>query len=148
METEFHFRVRAVVVHAGKVLVVRTQKEVDHAFLPGGTVEADEGILSALRREMMEECGRTTAHEHYLGAIEQSWLDNDIRQQEIVHYFSAEIPDLEHDSNVTSKEDHLEFLWIAPEEFEKMNFLPIVSRELIKSYLAGDRKIWWASDIK
>ncbi len=144
MQTNFHLRARALICHDGKVLAARP-KGKNHTSLPGGHIENSEGTIIALRREMMEECGRLIENEHYLGVVEQSWIEDDVRQWEIVHYFSAEIPDLAIDMNIISQEKKLEFLWIAPEDFEKENFLPRAIRELIIAYLAGDRKIWWAS---
>jgi ADP-ribose pyrophosphatase YjhB (NUDIX family) len=144
MQTNFHLRARALICYDGKVLVARP-KGKNHTSLPGGHIENGEGMIVALRREMMEECGRHIKNERYLGVIEQAWIEDDVRQWEIVHYFSAEIPDLATDTNIISREEKLEFLWIAPEDFEKENFLPLSVRELIAAYLAGDRKIWWAS---
>lgn len=147
MQTEFHLRVRALICHDGKLLVARA-KNKNHTSLPGGHLEAGESMIVALRREMIEECGRTTENEHYLGAIEQSWTESGVREQEIVHHFSADITDLATDSNISSREEHLEFLWIAPEDFEKENFLPRSSRELIVRYLDGNRSVWWASNVE
>ncbi len=144
MQTNFHLRTRALIYRDEKVLVARP-KGKNHTSLPGGHIENGEGMLAALRREMMEECGKHIENEHYLGAIEQSWIEDNTRQWEIVHYFSAEISDLTADTNIISKEEKLEFLWIAPEDFEKENFLPLSVRGLIIAYLTGDQKIWWAS---
>jgi ADP-ribose pyrophosphatase YjhB (NUDIX family) len=144
MQISFHLRTRALIFHDGKVLVARPKGKT-HTSLPGGHIETSEGIVVALRREMMEECGRRIENERYLGVVEQSWMEGDARQWEIVHYFFAEIPDLATDANVVSQEEKLEFLWIAPEDFEKENFLPLSVRKLIIAYLAGDRNIWWAS---
>jgi ADP-ribose pyrophosphatase YjhB (NUDIX family) len=144
MQTNVHLRVRALICHDGKVLVARP-KNKNHTSLPGGHVENDESMIVALRREMMEECGKRVENERYLGVVEQLWIEDDVRQWEIVHYFSAEISNLATDANITSQEEKLEFLWIAPEDFEKENFLPLSVRELIIAYLASDTKIWWAS---
>ena len=144
MQTNSPLQARALICHDGKVLVARP-KGRKHTSLPGGHVETGEGMVVALRREMIEECGRRIQNERYLGVVEQSWMEGDAHQWEVVHYFFAEIPDLATDANVVSKEEKLEFLWIAPEDFEKENFLPLSVRELIIAYLAGDQKIWWAS---
>jgi 8-oxo-dGTP diphosphatase len=144
MQTNFHLRVRALICRDGEILVARP-KGKSHTSLPGGHVENSESMITALRREMTEECDRRIENEHYLGAVEQSWVEDDIQQWEIVHYFSAEIPGLTTDTNIISQEDKLEFFWITPENFEKENFLPLSIRGLIADYLAGDKKIWWAS---
>jgi len=147
MQMVFHFRVRVLVCHNGNVLVARA-KNKNHVSLPGGHVETGESTVAALRREMTEECGRKIENEHYLGAIEQSWVEGNVRQQEIVHYFFAEIPDLAANPNVVSTEDNLEFFWVTPEEFEKVNFLPMPLRGLIAAYLKGDTQTWWVSNME
>lgn len=144
METKFHLRARALICRNGKVLAARADGK-SHTSLPGGHVEDGEGILVALRREIIEECGVHIANERYLGITEQSWIEDNVIQWEIVHYFSAEIPYVSADNDIVSKEEKLSFLWIAPENFEKENLLPLPTRALITSYLAGDQQIWWAS---
>lgn len=144
MQTKFHLRARALICRDGKVLVARP-KDKNHTSLPGGHVEDGEGMIAALCREMTEECGVHIENEYYLGAVEQSWVEDDVIQWEIVHYFSAEIPDLTADTDIVSHEEKLEFLWIAPEEFETENLLPLPLRDLIKRWISGNKAIWWAS---
>lgn len=53
-----HFRpsVYALIVHAGRLLVVGT-RSTGRLFLPGGAIELGEPALDALRREVREETG-------------------------------------------------------------------------------------------
>jgi ADP-ribose pyrophosphatase YjhB (NUDIX family) len=54
---KFIVRTRAVIVHHGKILVVKHSH--DHSFyaLPGGHVEWAEDIKDSLKREIIEELG-------------------------------------------------------------------------------------------
>jgi ADP-ribose pyrophosphatase YjhB (NUDIX family) len=144
MNTNWHLRARAVIYSNGKFLAVRN-KDHSHSFLPGGHVEIGESATVALEREMLEECGRKIEIKGYLGAIESAWEKNDSREWEITHFFQAEIPDLETNPNVVPFEDGFDVIWITPEEFEEMNFLPMPLRELLIAWANGDKKIWWAS---
>jgi len=144
METKFHLRVRALIYHKGQFLVVRT-KNGSHSFLPGGHVETGESVTAALQREIMEECGRSCEIKEYLGAIENAWIEDGVRQWEITHFFHAIISDLEDNPNVVPLEEGFDLLWIVPDEFEKLNFLPEPLRDLMKSWANGDKKIWWGS---
>lgn len=146
METKFHLRTRALIHHDGKVLVAH-EKGSSHTSLPGGHIEVGEGAVAALRREIVEECGRNCDVHEYLGAIENAWVENGVNQWEITHFFRATISDLKNNSDITSAEDRLEFLWIGAREFEKENLLPLPLRDLIKRWVSGDRAIWWTSTI-
>ena len=147
METKFHLRVRALIYRDGKVLVAH-EKNSNHTSLPGGHVEIGESVVTALQREIMEECGRDCEVREYLGAVENAWVENGVNQWEITHFFCVTIPDLEDNYAVNSAEDRLEFLWIGVGKFEKENLLPLPLRDLIQRWMNGDKTIWWASTIE
>ncbi len=50
-------RVRAIIEHDGKILLVRNLSSPDFWCLPGGKVEPSEDIISAIARELLEETG-------------------------------------------------------------------------------------------
>lgn len=50
-------RTRAVIVHEGKLLLVRHHHDTSFAALPGGNLEWGEGVKECLRRELVEELG-------------------------------------------------------------------------------------------
>ncbi len=145
METKFHLRARAVISHNGKFLLARAKGKVGaNTFLPGGHIESEESIITTLEREAKEEFGRDVVVKEYLGAVEHSFGDNP-KHFEINHIFHVEIPNLDKNHEVHSMEDHEEFMWVSPDEFEKYNLQPFPLQELIKKWVAGDISIWWAS---
>jgi hypothetical protein len=95
----------------------------------------------------MEEYGRDCEVREYLGAIENAWVENGVNQWEITHFFCIDIPTFASNPDIISAEDRLEFLWIAPEDFQKENLLPHPLRGLIKRLIGGDKTAWWASTI-
>jgi 8-oxo-dGTP diphosphatase len=147
METKWHLRTRAVIYQDGRFLVVRP-KNPTHTFLIGGHVEIGESITTALEREVMEESGRKCEIKEYLGAIENAWIQDGVRQWEITHFFHVIIPDLEDRPDILPAEEGFDFTWITPDDFENLNFFPIPLRDFMKNWAGGDKKIWWGSTME
>lgn len=58
---QFVVRVRAIIIHDNKLLVVRHQPSATHCALPGGHMEWGESPSEALVRELQEELGVTAS---------------------------------------------------------------------------------------
>mgnify|MGYP001610442967 CR=1 FL=1 len=129
------------------VLLVR-MRGLANSFLPGGHIEMGESAPVALAREIQEELGQTCKVKSFFGAIENSWREGGTMHHEINLIFEADIPGLDPGVPVVSQEDHLEFFWVMPEDFENKNLLPIPARVFIKNWLAGDKSPWWGSSIE
>jgi len=147
MDAIWHLRVRAVVYENGKFLLCK-ETGGDYCFLPGGHVENGESAPAALEPEILEETGRKCEIKEYLGAAENAWIKNDVPNWEILHFFRVSIPDSKTNPGIISPEDDIEFFWASPEEFEKINLLPVFTREILKKWAEGDRSVWWGSNMK
>ena len=55
--TTFKIRCRAIILHEGKLLVVKHRPESSHYALPGGHMEPGEDVRECIRREIVEELG-------------------------------------------------------------------------------------------
>ena len=109
-----HLLARAVVRDAGHVLLVRAEGQ-SHTFLPGGHVEAGEGLAGCLHRELQEELGVESNVGAYRGAVEHQWQRDGEPQYEINHCFDVTIPSLHAQMLPEAREDYLRFGWVTAE---------------------------------
>ena len=56
-DKRFVIRCRGVIIHDGKLLVVKHKVDASFTALPGGHLELGEGIEECLSRELVEELG-------------------------------------------------------------------------------------------
>jgi len=140
-EKKFCLKVRAIIHDGDNLLVVRIKGQ-NFCFLPGGTHEIGETLANTLVREIKEEIGLSAEVKEYLGVVENSWSEDNSHIYEINHVFEAVIPELNTKTNPPSLENHLEFFWIKPEDFEKQRLLPVMIQPLVVNWLEGDKKIW------
>ncbi len=117
-------------------------------YLPGGHVEAGEGMKHALARELDEELGIAVEIGLYLGVLEHSWKVAGVHSHEINHCFVVTSPELIASHPPESREDHLEFFWLSPSEFEARNLQPAPLRQLLVNGAGSSRQFWWGSTIE
>lgn len=144
MPTEFHLRVRAVIMQRGALLLAH-KIGADNTYLPGGHVWPGEPLRASLERELREELGVDARAGAYLGAVEARWEEGAVRQHEINHIFDTRVTGLTPDRPPPSMEPHLEFLWSAIPDLDRHNLLPLPVRDLLRLRALGDASIWWVS---
>ncbi len=93
-DKRFTVRVRGIIMHEGKIFLVRHSPKVDFYVLPGGKIERGEGIEDCLRRELIEELG----------------VEPQVGRLLYVHMFETE-----------NKAQHLDFFFEVKNGFDYLN---------------------------
>ncbi|MEH7456597.1 NUDIX domain-containing protein [Bacillus sp. JJ1127] len=148
MKTKFHHIVRGIIIKDNKLLL--SNYKGHHSFLPGGHVELGEPAECALIRELKEEIDVDCEVKHFLGVIENEWQDSETLYYEINHAFEVYSKDLHSDITPISKESHLNFHWIIPNNENLITYKimpePSVQR-LIEKFKKEDLSNCWNSNL-
>lgn len=147
MKTKFHHIVRGIIIKDEKLLIANYIGH--HYFLPGGHVELGESAEKALIRELKEELGIDCIVKRFLGVIENQWEDETLHY-EINHVFEFDSSDLSSYLSPTSKESHLTFRWITPNEENLTTYkiMPDPSvRRLIEKVQKEELSSCWLSNL-
>ena len=116
--------VAAIIRKDGKILITRRPDNVHLAGLwefPGGKVEEDESLESALAREICEELGVAITVEDKFFTVEHHYPARPVR----LHFFNCSITQGE-----PRIADVADLRWVAPAELSEYEF-PEADRELI-----------------
>jgi len=148
LKTKFHHIVRGFIIKDNKLLIANYKGH--HSFLPGGHVEFGEPAECALIRELKEEIGIDCEVKRFLGVIENQWQDSETLHYEINHVFEVASNDLHSDIPPISKESHLAFHWIIPNNKNLITYKimpePSVQR-LIEKVQKEDLSNCWISNL-
>ena len=139
-----HLLARAVIRANEHVLLVRADGNA-HTFLPGGHVEAGEGLEACLQRELQEELGVDSTVGRYLGAVEHGWRRDDTPQYEINHCFSVDVPALSAPEPPEAQEAYLSFEWAPLDRLDAAALQPSPLRHLLPN--ASAAAPWWRSTL-
>jgi ADP-ribose pyrophosphatase YjhB (NUDIX family) len=106
--------VGAVVVKAGKVLLVRRRREPSRGLwsLPGGAVRRGEGLREAVVREVREECGIDVKVEGVVEVVDRIYVDRNSRVR--FHYVIIDFLASWRKGRVTAASDISEASWVDP----------------------------------
>ena len=146
IHSTLHVLARAVIFVDGLVLLARAKGD-SHTFLPGGHLEVGESLPRALEREVLEETAQRCVARQYIGAIEHSWGNEGETHFEINHVFGATLPDLDDASDLNSAEQHLQFIFAAPDALELLNLKPEPVIGWIRDIARGQTPPNWASTL-
>lgn len=117
---------KAVIVNAGKVLILReaaTYGDGSHSgkyHLPGGRVEKGENIFEALQREVLEETGLLIEIQYPIYVGEWHPIIRGVPHQ-IMGVFNVCKPK---QTEVTLSTEHDTFQWVDPVKRTQFNILP------------------------
>lgn len=130
-------RSRALIVHQGKILLMRRVKgELEYHTLLGGKVEAGETPEDACLREVMEECGVTCSITREL--YRTTDIHEDILNTHIIYecaYGSGE-PVLSGEELERATPDNLyQPLWVDLETAKTLNLVPALYMNFVQEFL-------------
>jgi len=143
VETEYpsapRLAVGALVIHAGRVLLVKRGKAPSKNFwaIPGGSVHLGESLQAAAEREVLEETSvAITAGEPIFtfDAIERD-ADNAVRY----HYVIVDLAGTYLRGEPVPGDDARQARWIGPEELAELDMKPVTRNFLETFFLAGKR---------
>ena len=116
---------RGVCIRDGRLLLCRA-KGGSSTYLPGGHIEFGETGREALVREMKEETGLDAACGKFLGVTENSFIQHGRPHAEINLVYELKLTT----TDVTAKEDWIEFLWCPLADLGSAQLLPEVFNRL------------------
>lgn len=138
-DKRFDIRCRAIILHEGKLLVVRHNFDTSFVALPGGHLEWGEDAKECLRREIVEELGI----EPQIGRLLYINTFIDSKNKQPFEFFfevtnGAEYVDCEQLAR-THAHELAEICWVSPEDDIKI--LPLGFGKDFKEGLVGSNEI-------
>ncbi|MCS7287211.1 MAG: NUDIX hydrolase [Anaerolineae bacterium] len=123
--------VGAVIIHQGKVLLVKRSKEPSRGYwsIPGGVIELGERAREAIKREVKEECGIEIEVGPVLEVVDSIHRDAEGRLR--FHYVIVDFLAFPKELGVCPSSDVEEVRWFSPEELEEVP-LPPGTEELLQ----------------
>ncbi len=119
-----------------------------NTFLPGGHVEYNESVKSAIMRELREEFDGEIQIEGFIGVVEQSFQYNGQPYHELNLLFSGKLLNFDYTQMPESLESHLEFYWQRIDKLRQANLLPASLLTIIPGYYRDRKSSLWASTME
>lgn len=147
----FSYRVAAVCIHNGCVLLQKPVNDTAYAF-PGGHVEFGETHEETLVREFREEMGaRLTVRElKWVGELFFPWGERKCTQ--ICLYYDANVDGIPLSGKFTGCESmdgrnfKMEFFWIPLDVIKNLEVYPTNASEMLTKYDEGVQKFIYRED--
>jgi nucleoside triphosphatase len=122
----------------GEVLLIRSPKWLDRFVMPGGHIELGEPAEKALRREILEETGLE------VGVLRLLNVQNAINSPEFYkprHFvFLNYLCRARNDGVRLDGKEAREYVWLRPEEAAEREDVEPFTKNVIRTYLALERK--------
>lgn len=128
---------RAVCVKENKLLLCKA-KNINWYYFPGGHVEFGEPAKAALARELKEELGVTAEVQDFLGAAENAYQRDGTVIHELNLVFACSVPD----TNLQSRESHLEFFWISLDDARNVSTKPEHLAKAVLAWIENPKPFW------
>jgi 8-oxo-dGTP diphosphatase len=131
--------VGAVVVHDGKVLLIRRGKEpsMGQWSIPGGAVEVGEMLREALRREVSEETGMVVRVGEVIEVLDRILPDPAGQVQ--FHYVLIDFACSVESGTLQAASDVSDACWASPEDFARFELRPDTLRVILKGMSESTR---------
>ena len=134
---------RAVIVREGNILMCRPKGE-HYFYFPGGHVEFDEDIATALKRELKEEIDADVASARFISVWENQFMQEGAQKHEVNIVFETNLTS----PDIKNMEDHIECEWVSLEEFKETRVLPVSLKEQVLEWMEnghvffGGESVW------
>ena len=131
-----NIRSAVIIIHENKILLHKDTR-TDMYNLPGGRVEIGEPSEDTIKREILEELGKSIILTGYAGPVENFFEMDGMKYHEIMFIHLGEF-EREEDrelvstfSNVEGK-DYLVYEWVDIANIDNYRLLPTVAKEIAK----------------
>ncbi|MFC0236962.1 NUDIX hydrolase [Fictibacillus phosphorivorans] len=138
----FNYRVGAVMIKEGRVLMHRAKTETNWS-LPGGRVKLGEDAKMSLKREMKEELDLNVTVDGFLWTVENffTYAEKEIHEVGLYFKITDENPLPLHDGEefTVLEADRLVFKWVSLEDLNEYVLHPqVVKEKLIEGSFEPD----------
>jgi len=131
-----NIRAAGIIIHDNKVLLHRNVNS-DHYALVGGRVKIGENSEKTVKREIVEETGKSVEITGYIATIENFFRMKNAKYHEILFVHKAEFTDekdkvLEDTIKNIEGKDYLQYEWIDIKDIDDYPVKPEVIKEVLK----------------
>ena len=137
-EYKLNIRVGVIFKYQEKCLIEIRKDRIGNSVIPGGRLKIGEHSSDALIREIKEEMGITLEKDKliYNNTIEEFFTFDNTKFHEIFFVYRYPVDEKFYQELINipdNLDNHItEYIFVSPEEFEKVDLLPLKIRDIIK----------------